>query len=47
MQVQVIAYLLSPLLKQRVRELGQPVQISTSTSEKECSVMEVGDVSEY
>ncbi|KAG0595435.1 hypothetical protein M758_UG166500 [Ceratodon purpureus] len=42
--VQVIAYLLSPLLNKPVRDLGQRVEIPWSTAEEECSVMEVDDI---
>lgn len=43
-QVQVIAYLTSPLLKSAVRSQGRPVNITGSVKEKELSAMEPGDV---
>lgn len=46
-QVPVIAYLLSPLLKSSLRNHGNPVYFSGSVLEKDCSVMEPDDVSDF
>lgn len=46
-QVPVIAYLLSPLLKSSLRNHGNPVYLSGSVLEKDCSVMEPDDVSDF
>lgn len=46
-QVPVIAYLLSPLLKSSLRNHGNPVYLPGSVLEKDCSVMEPDDVSDF